>query len=96
MRKLQAIILILLLNQESSTKGDESYGEYGKELNISPLVIDGERFERGAFPWLVALLYTANNQEKFFCGGVLVNNATVLTGKISLRVESNLIMRKQN
>lgn len=82
MQKFKSIFLFLSVLKfvRSDTLNHDGCG---KGLNVTPLIIGGEGFERGSFPWLVALLYTGKSEQSFFCGGVLVNNVTVLTGKIT-------------
>lgn len=67
------------------------FAECGKGSRITPTMIGGETFERGTYPWLVALIYTGNNMSNFFCGGVLVNETTVLTGKILLQIHYQMV-----
>lgn len=47
------------------------------------MIIHGQSFERGAFPWIVALLHTGFNPYKFFCGGTLISKTFVISGKYS-------------
>lgn len=48
----------------------------------SGLIVNGQSFKRGTFPWIVALIYTGRNTEIFFCGGTLVSKLFVLTGML--------------
>jgi secreted trypsin-like serine protease len=39
-------------------------------------------FERGSYPWMVALMYIKDTKSpSFFCGGSLISKKHVLTGK---------------
>lgn len=51
-------------------------------------IFDGESFDKGAWPWMVALLNRKSTPPKFFCAGTLITNKKVVTGKF--RVSSNL------
>lgn len=43
------------------------------------LIVKGNDYTRGTWPWTVALMLRRNNQQKFFCGGVLIAKTKVLT-----------------
>lgn len=47
-----------------------------------PLIVGGQNFTRGAFPWIVALLHTGWTPPKFFCGGTLISKTFVITGNL--------------
>lgn len=48
------------------------------------LVYKGESFQRGSWPWMVALMHRSSAKpSKFFCGGTLVSDKKVLTGETS-------------
>jgi len=45
-------------------------------------IVQENAIERGAVPWIVALLRTNNrDQPTFFCGGTLITAQHILTGK---------------
>lgn len=43
------------------------------------LIVKGNEYTRGTWPWTVALMLRRNNQQKFFCAGVLIAKTKVLT-----------------
>lgn len=45
------------------------------------LVVRGQNFRRGDFPWIVALIYTLTKPPSYFCGGTLISTKFVLSGK---------------
>lgn len=45
------------------------------------LIIGGDDFERGTWPWMVAMFTRRNRVERFFCGGTLVTSSIVVSGK---------------
>lgn len=45
------------------------------------LIVGGSSYQRGAWPWLVALLQKNKSPPKLFCGAVLVSQTKVLTGE---------------
>jgi secreted trypsin-like serine protease len=54
------------------------------------LILGGETFERGAWPWMVAMFTQKNKVEKFFCSGTLVSSTKVVTGeKLTLISETS-------
>lgn len=46
-----------------------------------PLIMNGNTFTRGTFPWIVALNYQGFNETKFFCAGTLISTTFVMSGK---------------
>ena len=51
----------------------------GKPYNDRTLIVRGNRTKKGDYPWQVAL-YRATT-KKFLCGGTLLNERVILTGK---------------
>lgn len=46
------------------------------------LIVNGQGFDRGKWPWMVALMKKRKSEPpRFFCGGTLVSATRVLTGK---------------
>jgi hypothetical protein len=46
------------------------------------LIFGGETFDKGTWPWMVAMYTRKNNMEKkFFCSGTLVSSSKVVTGE---------------
>lgn len=46
------------------------------------LIIRGNDFQRGAWPWMVAIMQKTTSPPRLFCGGVLVSSTKVLTGEL--------------
>lgn len=44
-------------------------------------IFDGESFDKGAWPWMVALLNRKSTPPKFFCAGTLITNKKVVSGE---------------
>lgn len=53
----------------------------GIPSQVTSLIVNGAYFDRGTWPWMVAVMERAVSPPKFFCGGVLVSLNKVLTGK---------------
>lgn len=53
----------------------------GIPSQATSLIISGYGFQRGTWPWMVALLEKTTSPPKLFCGGVLVSTTKVLTGE---------------
>jgi hypothetical protein len=51
-----------------------------KSVNAQTLIVNGKPVKKGDYPWQVAL-YTLNDKE-LICGGSLLNQRVVLTGKL--------------
>ena len=56
----------------------------GIPSQITSLIIRGNDFQRGAWPWMVALMTKKTSPPSFFCGGVLVSSTKVLTGELQI------------
>ena len=37
------------------------------------LIIKGNNFDRGKWPWMTAVMLKVDNKNKFICGGVLIS-----------------------
>lgn len=54
------------------------------------LMLGGERFERGLFPWMVAILKKTGEVNRdeysphYFCGGTLIGAKHILTGNCEI------------
>lgn len=47
----------------------------------SGLIVHGQNFSRGRFPWIAALTYTKVHPPMFFCAGTIISSKFVLSGK---------------
>jgi secreted trypsin-like serine protease len=65
--------------------------ECGKQKSAHQLVYGGTATSPAQWPWLVPLLYKANNE--FFCTANLISHQHILTGKYSYPIESILIQK---
>lgn len=45
------------------------------------LIVRGQSFSRGSFPWIVALTYTKVQPPMFFCAGTIISPNFVVSGK---------------
>ena len=51
------------------------------EKHLTPRIVEGDAFERGDFPWMVALTRNVTNQAPdFFGAGTLVSSRHVIMG----------------
>lgn len=64
----------------------------GVPKRLSGLIIRGESFSRGSFPWTVALLASKTQPPSYFCGGTLISSTHVVSGK---KLECNILARKK-
>lgn len=54
----------------------------GKSTSSSGLVANGKNLTRGTLPWIVALMYMKKDQTlNYFCGGSLISQKLILTGR---------------
>lgn len=82
--KMKVHIGCVLLCLFSEVRLTESVGETelcGRPENGVGLIVHGRDFDRGDFPWTVALLRARNvGTPRFFCGATLVTLSHVVTG----------------
>ena len=57
-------------------------GACGIPSQSTSLIIWGNDFPQGAWPWMVALMQKKTSPPSYFCGGVLVSRTKVLTGEL--------------
>lgn len=50
--------------------------------NLKTRIVNGQAFERGAYPWIVALLYQEEGMTpKYFCGATVLSSSFIISGK---------------
>lgn len=89
------LIILLKLNEEvvrGSKLGNSRSKRFANDAcgvpsQTTSLIIRGDDFQRGAWPWLVALLQKAVSPPKLFCGAVLVSPKKVITGEFAVSKE---------
>lgn len=90
--KLLWLLSFLYFNGKSVSAwpgtSSRSGGECGIPSQSASLIIRGNDFQRGAWPWMVALLTKSSSPPKLFCGAVLVSRTKVLTGERALENSS--------
>ncbi|CAG9812281.1 unnamed protein product [Chironomus riparius] len=72
----------------SSTLEEPIIINCGKTITGVQTVVGGTQTPRGAYPWNVALLHNKNTTQlkyKYFCGGTLISNKTVVTAAHCLK-----------
>jgi secreted trypsin-like serine protease len=87
--KLLTVLLVLSANESLTTTTYQinsrckrnSNQQCGSPMQSTSLVIGGNNFQRGTWPWMVALMQKVTSPPKLFCGGVLVSFTKVLTGE---------------
>jgi secreted trypsin-like serine protease len=62
----------------------------------SGLIYNGETFEKGLWPWIVALVNREATPAKFFCAGTLISRTQVITGEILNFFELTNSLYKRN
>lgn len=88
--KFLTALVVLLVNTETVWGLNANPPKVKRNVNQScglpsqttSLIIGGNDFQRGAWPWMVALMVKSTLSPKLFCGGVLVSSTKVLTGKL--------------
>lgn len=74
-----AVVLFCFASDISSASKDLECG-FGRSEFVG-YIVGGEPSTRGAWPWLVALIHTENDQ--FFCSGSLISAKHVLSGEVA-------------
>ena len=85
------IIIIVLLTAIKTIDGNNftlkrlrrNNRECGIPSKSTSLILGGNNFDRGEWPWMVALMKKTSSSPIFFCGGVLVSSTKVLTGELN-------------
>lgn len=65
-----------------------SAGTCGVPKLVSGLVINGRNFERGDFPWIVALIRIKQESAQYHGGGTLISSSFVVSGEKLERFDS--------
>lgn len=86
---LVTFVCVTCQSLSSSNNTEFSYSRHkrsesdqcGIPSQTTGLVIGGEEFIRGQWPWMVALMQKNSTPPKLFCGGVLISSNKVLTGE---------------
>lgn len=89
--KFLSILLVLSAVESFEGKFDRTNSRFKRYSNeqcgvptqSTSLIIGGSTFQRGTWPWMVALMQKNISPPKLFCGGVLVSKTKVLTGEKS-------------
>lgn len=68
---MKRIIIILALT--FAVIGAVQSSKCGVAAKGVSLIVRGNDFSRGKWPWMVALVLRAKNRNGFFCGGVLIS-----------------------
>lgn len=86
MRNILLVIALLAISADSSllvnNRPSRSAETCGVQKIRSGLIVRGQDFSRGAFPWIVALMHTGTRPPKFFCGGTLISKTFVISGRV--------------
>lgn len=78
---LMALTLVTNQPVQRHKRQELSCGVPRSEASFVSRIFEGESFDRGVWPWMVALLNNKSTPPKFFCGGTLITNKKVVTGK---------------
>lgn len=50
------------------------------------LIVHGQSFTRGSYPWIVALMRTESTPPQFFCAATLISKSFVISGNFSYSI----------
>lgn len=83
-RSVFIVIVCTALVAESSylaiNRSSKKAESCGVPTSSMGLIVRGQSFPRGSFPWIVALLHTDFSPPRFFCGGTLISKSFVISG----------------
>lgn len=79
--KGRVLVLLLAISFRGAAASQQNDVICGNSVEYRGLIVYGESFPRGTFPWMVALLTNKKDPLAFFCGGTLVSLKHVVTGE---------------
>lgn len=74
---------VIAIASAHSNRPKRSSARCGVSKGPTGFIVRGQRFSRGDFPWIVALLHTRDGPPSFFCGGTLISSTFVVSGKVN-------------
>lgn len=89
---IRFVLILLFVHNSELLKSSSVATEKIKRQNLScgtpnikevALILRGQDFTRGAWPWMVAIFKRNGGSDDFICSGTLVSTEKVVTGKRS-------------
>lgn len=87
-RNIFIAITVFVLVAESAAlnkRTQKSVDTCGVSEGELGLIVRGQSFPRGTFPWIVALMHTGTRPPKYFCGGTLISKNFVISAAHCVR-----------
>lgn len=79
--ELKELVLLICVTTNFVVVNSNQSVACGISKGSSGFIVRGQKISRGDFPWAVALLFTGNVPPSFFCGGTLISETFVVSGK---------------
>lgn len=88
--KMKTVFIVIVICVHSIASSSEvlnrslrSVDDCGVPKIKTGLIVQGQSFPRGSYPWIVALMHQGFKPPRFFCGGTLISNVFVISGIFS-------------
>lgn len=92
-KKWKPTILGYLNNVGETEKEQQEVPKCGKRIvEHQELITSGFPSKEGDWPWHAAIYHQIDTEQKYKCGGTLINSNTVLTGESRIRSHSTVII----
>ena len=78
-----SLVIILNVLELNATVSQQKIDDRvcGKPSQATGFIVRGKSFNRGEFPWMVALLIKLKTPAEYFCAATLISTRHVITGK---------------
>lgn len=73
--------VVFVSSNEVERSQRDTEGQCGVPSQSTSLVVGGDDFPRGSWPWMVAIMQRNVTPPTLLCGGVLISESKVLTGE---------------
>ena len=98
---VKCVLILIVLSSIKAIYGNNftlkrvrrSKRECGITSESTGLILGGNIFPRGSWPWMVALMKKTSSPPIFFCGGVLVSSIKILTGELNISIDIRPYLR---
>lgn len=78
---LSFVFAIAINANAENYKSPQSIQNCGVRKSGSGLIVWGQNFSRGTFPWIVPLISLKRELPSYFCGGTIISSTFVLSGE---------------
>ncbi|CAO1415663.1 unnamed protein product [Diamesa serratosioi] len=101
--EIKCLIVLLFVINSNANKSDIivqsrvpraiTNSNCGTHGTSNGLILGGRNFNRGLWPWKVALFEVENRSRDFFCGGILISSHSVITAAHCMQPKGQRIIK---